>query len=236
MRILYIDCFLDYDTSMLLGALADAGADMVSIEGEVKKLCPNAEIKLNSVKRCEIEAVRADIIVPDSAENVKVNDVLPFTETFTASCEHYPTLSRIAKLCVKALSKSTPTSTINKATLTNEICTACAVLQALKDFNAEFIICSKCHSQDNISSQAIIPKDSSRSQGDFSLLWNEAFLSTSVNDYGIMPEMDILKIGYGAGAENTDTPNIIRAVLGEQHNIDTEHFYEFINTEFGVIP
>lgn len=236
MRILYIDCFLEFDISMLLGALADADVDMPGIENEVKQLCPDAEIKLNSVKRCEIEALRADIIIPDSAENIKVNDVLSFTEKFTASCEHYPTLSRIAALCGKALSKSTAKSDINNAVLTNEICTAYAVLQALKDFNVEFIICSKGHCKDNISSQTIIPKNSICSQESFSLLWNKAFLSAAVNDYGTMPEMDILKIGYGAGAENTDTPNIIRAVLGEQHNIDTEHFYEFINTEFGVIP
>lgn len=237
MRILYTDCFLNFDTSMLLGALADAGADMTSVENEIKSLCPDTLIKLNHVKRCEIEAVRADVIVPTSAEAVEAKDILNFTENFTASCEYYTALSKTAKLCGESLSKFSPTFEIDQAVLTNEICTAYAVLSVLKEFNVEFVICSKAKnsSEAYLPTHAIIPKKSKHTQIDFSLLWNEAFLSVVANDYGIMPEMEVLKIGYGAGVENLDTPNIIRAVLGEQHSIDAENFYEFTSTEFGVI-
>jgi radical SAM protein with 4Fe4S-binding SPASM domain len=50
-------------------------------------------------------------------------------------------------------------------------------------------------------------------------------LAAVVNEFSSMPEMDIEKIGYGAGGEDYELPNLMRAVLGSVTGEDFEKMF-----------
>jgi hypothetical protein len=57
-----------------------------------------------------------------------------------------------------------------------------------------------------------------------------AIISTLSSGFGIMPEMKINSIGYGAGKSNLDKPNLLRVVIGEATAISKEETVCLIET------
>jgi len=89
------------------------------------------------------------------------------------------------------------------------------------------------------------PIYSTDSKGELITPTGAAIIQEIVCDYGDMPEMDLKRIGYGAGFKDFDHPNVLRAFLGEtdkteraeqevvsviEANIDDmePQFYEFV--------
>ena len=75
MKIIYFDCFCGFNTGMLLGALADMGADMKYASDEIRKVCPSAMIATQPVKRCSMETLLASVSSETSEEAVKRDNI-----------------------------------------------------------------------------------------------------------------------------------------------------------------
>lgn len=245
MKILYADCFCGFDVSMLLGALINMGAEPGILEAEIKKICPEAEIKKADVKRCAIEALRADIYINQSAETVACSDIAAFTDMAAPESICRAQLVRTAQTYADAaLSSPLADKSVSRSRLLSEICTSYAALLAIKQLNTDYVICSHLREGSGINAEeeptAIIPSpvtleilkrlkipfDCFDIQNELIPPWSAAFLSTIVNEYGPMPQMDIIKTGYGAGAKDYSMPNLIRTVLGEHRDTDLEHMFE----------
>ncbi len=195
MRILYIDCFLGFDASMLLGALIDAGANAQKIEDSLLENGISASIYVKNTERSSIHCKEATVISNEPCEII-------------GSYEKNEIVNKIFKQYI-------PT------TETSEL-SVFAVMLAVKQLNIEYIITSGLHLSDSADSIVInILKNASIDV----LAYNENtkpmqpadafFLACIVNESGPKPEMEIVSVGYGAGGKISDEPNIINAVIGE---------------------
>lgn len=253
MKILYLDCFCGFDVFMFLGSLLDMGAYETLAEHAVKKICGNAILKKSEVKRCAIEAIKADITIDEGSEIIPYEDMCNFVDN-TISDGFCKTL--LTKACNVYL-ESAGKSRIAKKGETKEyfvsvLCASYAVLSVLNTLGVEYVICSSlkegCGTDCSKNPPNIIPAPQVLEilqkfkipfygcdiENEMIDAWSAAFLSVIANEYGPVPQMDIIKIGYGAGEKDLKIPNLIRTVLGEQKNSGFEHMFEIgeTNLEF----
>ncbi len=59
-----------------------------------------------------------------------------------------------------------------------------------------------------------LPTYGSKHNGETVTPTGAAILATLGNSFGLMPALDILKIGYGAGTRDLGVPNMLRAIIG----------------------
>lgn len=223
MKILYLDCFLGIDTEMLLGALINLGADASSVEEQLKKVFPSASIKVSDVKRCALDALKAEVIL-DSKEVFGYSNALEYTDININDSAAAIYLKRVFKTYFDADS----VAVIKE----NEICGIYALYLALKSIDADYVISSVIregsgfYEKDGgyfiIPSPAAleifktekIPVRTAELEVELTGALGASVLSATANEYGTMPEMNIERIGYGAGSIDLQMPNLIRVVLG----------------------
>lgn len=68
-----------------------------------------------------------------------------------------------------------------------------------------------------------VPVRSGDIEGELCTPTGAALVSHYVSEYGNMPDMTLLRVGYGIGRKDFDTPNCVRALLGETHNTPEEN-------------
>ena len=234
MKILYLDCFLGFESEMLLGALISSGADSSAVESELKAAFPAAKLCVSDVRRCSVEAIRADI----SMENSKT---LSESETI-----EYISSKITDDAAALFLQRTAEVYFVSKQGILDEICLCrlYALHCALRQINADYVICSSLKEgsgfvEENgscavIPSPAVleilstckIPFSSIDLQKELIPANDAAALAKIANEYGTMPEMDIEKIGYGAGREDLSAPNLIRAVIGSSRDTGFNRMFE----------
>ena len=194
MRILYMDCFLGFDASMLLGALVDAGASTDKIEQCLKDKGINASLSVKTTTRSSINCKRV-LTLANTRDDIDVameDDFISSVIGSYGSCEGTDAVSIAAVLC--AIEQFDIEYILTSEVSLGE-CTDGRVLTILD--NAGIHLAPSDESNKNMQ-----PADA-------------AFLARLSNECGPRPNMTIISIGYGAGGTNRDEPNIISAVIGE---------------------
>ena len=194
MRILYMDCFLGFDASMLLGALIDAGANPQQIEGKLNDCGIKVTLTVKTTLRSSIECKKAVI----RAEN---------EESTTRAMQN--------ELVKRVAAKYEPTDGTDAVTMLAVIC-------AIELLDIEYILCSDVSLGEGTDGEVLmlleragietLPSDGTSKNMETA---DAAFLTGITNESGPKPNMQILAIGYGAGGVNPDEPNIINAIIGE---------------------
>lgn len=206
MKVLYIDCFGGFTSSMLLGALIDMGASANFACVELKHMGIEADIISDRINRCGMEAVFA-----------------------YAKC-----LCRESDICTRyeALIQAMCEELGEDFTQSENVCTWAAVLCCMDFFGADKIICSPLTDGSGIDASTGEPIPSARVADiarkykmpirsidvQSTLVSSEGavFLGEAVDEFGVLPLGNILCIGYGAGEVKDSTcPNIVRCVLTE---------------------
>lgn len=206
MRIVYIDCFLGFDASMLLGALIDAGAEPVNIENKFKEAGINVSLSVKATTRSSIECKKVSVLA-DAYEDIDRASKNDFVK--------------------KILSELPPSEN------TNEI-SALAVLFALEALEADYIVTSEISLGDNTDGNVLAILSESGietipSECNTNMMPADAILlSVLANECGPKPDMDIISIGYGAGGHSTDEPNIVSVIIG---SFDGDYLMEFSERE-----
>ena len=222
MKILYLDFFLGMETKMLLGALLSLGADKEEIEKHLGAVFNNAQILCEDVKRCGVEALKADIVF-ESDKSLEYEKALEYIENINDDAA-IMYLKRIFKAYFEA----------DKGALIKEkdICILYALHLAIKDIDADYVISSSLkegsgfYEKDGgyfiIPSYAVleifktqkIPVRTVQLEEELTNALSAAVLSQTANEFGTMPKINIEKIGYGAGDMDLKMPNLLRIVLG----------------------
>ncbi|HKW96490.1 MAG TPA: nickel pincer cofactor biosynthesis protein LarC [Bryobacteraceae bacterium] len=80
MRICYLDAFSGISGDMLVGALADAGADVCAITEALHSLATEAAVSFEKVKRCGIAATKFQVKVNEPAKHRHLSGILKMIE------------------------------------------------------------------------------------------------------------------------------------------------------------
>lgn len=194
MRILYMDCFLGFDATMLLGALVDAGASAEAIETKLKEDGINLLLSVKTTTRSSINCKRVLALANtrDDIDKAMENEFVSSIINTHGSCDGTDALSVTAVLCAAEL------------------------------LDIEYIITSDVSLGEKTDGRVIAILDNAAihtmpSDGSTKNMQpaDAAFLAAIANECGPKPPMTILSIGYGAGGTNCEEPNIISAIIGE---------------------
>ena len=80
MRIGYLDAFSGISGDMLVGALADAGADATAITNALRSLGTGAVVSFEKVKRCGIAATKFHVSVEETSKHRHLSGILKMVE------------------------------------------------------------------------------------------------------------------------------------------------------------
>jgi len=235
MKILYLDFFLGMETEMLLGALLSLGAHKDETEKGLKNVFPSASVECAEVKRAGLEALRADVVF----ESEKI---CGYEESLEYIDLHFD--DDTAKDFLKNVFETFFAADKNAKIQECEICRLYALYLAIKSVGADYVIssqiregsgfCEKDGAYFMIPSVAAsrifenkkIPVVTEKTERELTGAFGASVLSAVANEYGAMPEMDIEKIGYGAGKEDLPLPNIMRAVIGNTNESELKKMFE----------
>lgn len=242
MKILYIDCFLGFDAQMLLGAMISAGADIGKIESAVRAVDSGAAVNVSTVQRFSMEAQMCSITTANIPGETPLAEAKKFADSLVRPAGGNSLALRTAAILAEAAELSPCRGqTIPTAELMNGLCCANAVFAAAADLGADYVISSAiCDGIGTSDSGMPIPSPItletarryhipiSSKHIDFELTcgMNAAILAAFAAEFGAMPQMDIISIGYGAGRDVPEAPNLIRAVLGSCGNSELGSMFE----------
>ena len=223
MKILYLDFFLGMEIKMLIGAIISLGADKMVLEAQTKSVFCDAQLSYTDVKRCGIDALKADVFL-NSSKAFEYEKALEFAELNINDNAALMYLKRIFKVYFE-----TDSSALIKE---SEICELYTLYLALKNIDADYVISSPIREGSGFyekdggyfivpSNTALeifknekIPVKTVELEKELTGALGASVLSQTANEYGTMPQMNIEKIGYGAGCEDLSMPSLLRAVIG----------------------
>lgn len=239
MKVAYFDCFSGASGDMILGALLDAGLDIEVLKGEIAKLGLNHyDLGVKKVSKQGIVGSQAlvhiehdhhhhhhrhlpDIVnlIEDSSldEAVKHRSL----EIFARLAEAEARVHRIAVDEVHFHEVGAMDAII-------DVVGACAALAAM---GIERVSCSPLHVGSGTveCAHGILPVPapataelikgkpiySTGVTGELLTPTGAAILTTVTEDFGPMPPLTVLTVGYGAGTSDFSIPNLLRVVVGE---------------------
>lgn len=237
MKTLYFDCFAGASGNMILGALVALGVDEEALIEQIKLLnVPDFEIEFTTVNKSGISAIHANVKVPhehahrhlhhiekiindsDLANKIKNRAIQIFTRLATAEAKiHGIEVNKVHFHEVGAMDAII------------DVVGACIGFEML---GIEKFACSKIHVGSGFAKMAHgkfpipppavaellqgIPIYSTEIEGELCTPTGAAIILTLSETYGEINDLNIEKIGYGAGTRDyQDFPNVIRLFVSE---------------------
>lgn len=208
MKVLYIDCFAGFTSSMLLGALIDMGASAGFAVSELANTGIEADIISDRISRCGMEAV--------------------FAYAKCISREVNSDFSSAHEMLLRTMCDSIGEEFENS----ENVCGWAAVLSCIDCFGADKILCSPLTDGSGIDQKTNdpvpdadvlsllkkynIPVRTADVRKELISKEGAVFLGETIDEFGLLPLGNILCVGYGAGEDNIDgCINIVRCVLTE---------------------
>lgn len=232
----YLDAFSGISGDMLVGALADAGADPIAVVNAVASLEAGAIVSFEKVKRRGIAATRYLV----SAEEAQVHRHLSQILNMIGAADIPNRAKRNAEAVFRKLGEAeaevhhVPIEKVHfhevgAADSIADIVGACVALDVL---GVETVVCSPV----NVGSGTVqtehgvlpVPAPATArllqnapvySRGpavELTTPTGAAAASTLASQFGVLPPMKIARTGYGAGCRDfTEHANVLRVILGE---------------------
>jgi uncharacterized protein (TIGR00299 family) protein len=238
--IAYLDCFSGASGDMILGALLDAGADLVSIEDHLARLRIPFELTISTVQRCGIRASKVDIFAPEGTSSVMrtYGDAMRLLQG--AGLEPGITeragsiFGRLAR--AEAHVHGLPMGEVHFHELDGvdtivDVVGACAAFAAL---GADEVVSSPVASGTGMvpSRHGPLPLPAPAVLEILGILGGgclygrdveaelitptgAAIIAEFATSFGKMPSMAVARTGYGAGSRELEIPNVLRVIIGE---------------------
>ncbi len=248
MRIAYFDCFSGISGDMLLGTLIDAGADIEKIELELKKLkLTDYKIRTKRVFKNQISATKFDVDVIENTHARHLSDINKIIEDSELDISVKELSKQIFKelAIVEAKIHNTSIDKIHfhEVGATDAIIDIIGSVIALKELKLDIIYSSKIHlgsgfvecqhgiipvpAPATIELLKDIPVYSTGIKSELTTPTGAVIIKNIAKNFGIMPEMKIENIGYGAGTKDLTIPNLLRVYIGEiREDKDNNEEYE----------
>lgn len=250
MKTAYFDCFSGISGDMLLGALIDLGLNIDDLKKELKKLnISGYEITAKKQQKNHITATKLNITVKQKQNHRHLNDICRIIDESKLDSDIKESSKKIFLKLAKAESKvhniDINSVHFHEVGATDSILDIVGTLIALKKQNIEKIYTSplplgtgfvKCaHGTIPIPAPATVellkgvPIHQTATKGELVTPTGAAIITAITTQFSGMPEMQIEKIGYGAGTSDFDRPNLLRIFIGttsETYEQDTVNIIE----------
>ena len=250
MKIAYFDCFSGISGDMTLGALVDAGVAPEALKTELAKLNLDAEFSLHFEKATKhgITGTRAIVTVKNDEELhahgrhlADIFKLLDDSDLESAICDTAKRIfDRLAEAEAKVHNTEKAKVHLHEVSGIDAIVDIVGAVIGLAQLGVEAVYASplslgrgfvRCaHGlmpvpvpgtmellQGVPVHQTDIPKELVTPTG-------AALITTLAEEFGVMPQMTLEKVGYGAGTRNlAERPNLLRICLGEKKKKEQPH-------------
>lgn len=236
-NIIYFDCFSGISGDMLIAALLNGGLDFQLFRKEMEKLnFSEFDLELKSVLKNHISASKFDVIDSEKktyrhpADLYQIIDNSSFDENIKKRAKKI--FRKIAEAEAKIHGVPVEKIHFHEIGAVDTIVDVVGALVGIKLLEIEKVYCSKlnvgsgfvkmAHGTYPVPAPATAellkgaPLFSTDIKGELITPTGAAIIQEIVDYYGDMPEMEVEKIGYGAGTKDFDTPNVLRVFLGKK--------------------
>ena len=240
MQILYFDCIAGISGDMALGALIDAGADVEEIKRGLASLPVDAftidigETESQGLRatRVNVETASAGVIRTYASIRALLDDAdLPEEARRIA----HRVFRRLAEAEAMVHRKEIDQVTFHEVGAVDSIVDVTGTALALTTLGIERAFCSPVptgmgmtrseHGAMPIPAPAVVellrgaPLYSKGVAAELVTPTGAAILSALVEGYGELPPMRVGSVGYGAGSQQLDFPNVLRVIVGDDENV-----------------
>lgn len=242
MKIAYFDCFSGISGNMILGALIDAGLDVNAFKNELNKINVGVNGRLPlSIKRVNKHRISSTYF----EVNVRANSRLPQRNLKTivtlinksklsslVKSKSIEIFIRLAKAEAKVHRTSINNIHFHEVGALDAIIDVIGSVIALELMGIKEIYCSplplshgfvKCdHGILPVPAPATLelikglPVYKTDVKGELVTPTGAAIISTLTKGFGMMPDIELIKTGYGAGKKDLRNPNVLRVIIGER--------------------
>jgi uncharacterized protein (TIGR00299 family) protein len=237
----YLDAFSGISGDMLVGALADAGANHETIVDAITSLETGAVVSFERVKRCGIGATKYHVQVPETHAHRHLSHIVKMIEQASLSDRaRHDAIAVFRKLGeAEAQVHQIPIEKVHfhEVGAADSIADIVGTAVALDLLQIDTIVCSPL----NVGSGTVktehgilpvpapatalllvnAPVYSRGPQFELTTPTGAAVAATLAKSFGVLPSMKIARTGYGAGGHDfTEHANVLRVILGESNSAD----------------
>jgi pyridinium-3,5-bisthiocarboxylic acid mononucleotide nickel chelatase len=232
----YFDAFSGISGDMLVGALADAGADPAAITDAVGSLETGAVLSFEKVTRAGIAATKFHVTGGELRLHRHLQQIITLIAKSSLSARAKANASAIFQRLgtVEAVVHNVPIERVHfhEVGAVDSIADIVGVCAALDTLGVETLFCSPL----NLGSGTVktehgvlpvpAPATAALVEGkpvyargpavELTTPTGAAVVTTLAKEFGVMPPMKIERTGYGAGGHDfADQANVLRVMLGE---------------------
>jgi len=236
MKILYLDCFSGISGDMFLGAMVDLGIPLDTLASGLYGLGLDIRLDVQKVKKHGIAGTKMDVIVPDTVHMRHLADILEIIDGSGLDADIKATSGGIFRRLAEAESKvhgiSVEEVHFHEVGALDTIADVVGAAICYKASGAEALYSSPVNVGGGFvkTAHGVLPVPapatlellkkaqiySSGIESELVTPTGAAILAEFCAGYGPMPHMRAEQAGYGAGSKDLETPNLLRAVLGEK--------------------
>ncbi len=236
MKIAFFDCFSGVSGDMILGALVDAGLDISELETELDKLgISGYRIKAEKTTRKGIAGTKLSVDVTDRTTERKLNDIVGILDQSklddNVKALSKQTFTELARVEATIHGKNIDDIHLHEVGSLDAIIDVVGAFAGLNKLGIEAAYCSRIHvgtgflecrhgtlpvpAPATLTMLKGIPIYSTGIEAELATPTGACILKTLCKGFGIMPEMTVQEIGYGAGSRELEIPNLLRVYIGQ---------------------
>lgn len=236
MRVAYFDCFSGVSGDMILGALIDAGLDLGVLESELDKLKVSGyRIRAERAIRKGISGTKFSVDVIEQKAERRLEDILEIIDQSDLDTDvkelSKEVFEQLAIIEAKIHCKNIEDVHFHEVGALDSVIDVVGSLIGIKRLGIEAVYSSKVHvgtgfvrcqhgilpvpAPATLELLKGIPIYSTGIKAELVTPTGAAILKTLSKSFGVMPEMEVKRIGYGAGSRDLEIPNLLRVYIGE---------------------
>lgn len=243
MKIAYFDCFSGISGDMILGALIDAGLDSKELESELGKLkISGFKLRMEKTVRKGISGTKFSVDINERHVERHLKDIIEIVDQSDLGDE-VKNLSKkifkeLARVEAKIHNKNIEEIHFHEVGGLDSIIDVIGSVIGIKKLSIEAVYSSKVHvgtgfvecehgtipvpAPATLELLKGIPIYSKGIKAELVTPTGACILKTLSKSFGVVPEMKVRKIGYGAGSRDLEIPNLLRVYIGETNNGEYE--------------
>ena len=239
MKIAYFDCFAGASGDMILGALLDAGLTIARLREEIAKLhLSHYRLDVEKVVKKGIGGSQAHIVIDQAHHDhhhrhlSHIREIIDGSD-LDASVKEKSTaiFTRLAEAEARVHRSSVESVHFHEVGAMDAIIDVVGSVAALTALGIDKVFCSPLHVGSGTvecahgtlpvpapATAELIkgkPVYSTGVAGELLTPTGAAILTTLSSGFGPMPAMQVQQIGYGAGTQDPDIPNLLRVSVGD---------------------
>lgn len=236
MKIAYFDCFSGISGDMILGALIDAGLSVQGLESELSKLkISGFKLRVKKTLRGGISGTKFSVDTNEPPVERHLKDIIEIIDQGDLGHDIKNSSKKIfkelARIEAKIHNKSIEEVHFHELSGLDSIIDVIGSVIGINKLGIEAVYSSKIHvgtgfvkcqhgilpipAPATLELLKGIPIYSKGIEAELTTPTGVAILKNLSKGFGVMPEMKVKKIGYGAGSRELEIPNLLRVYVGE---------------------